>query len=66
MTTISFKIDRPLDDPQHLPRMAARAIALGRPHTAPKPVQTLLEDDLPPLILREEQRETMAQAAARE
>ena len=66
MTTIPFKIDRLLDDPQRLARMAARAHGLGRPHAAHKVVQTLLEDDLPPLILREEQREAMAQAAARE
>ena len=66
MTTIPFKIDRLLDDPQRLARMAARALALSRPHAAHEVVRTLLEDDLPPLILREEQREAMAQAAARE
>ena len=66
MTTIPFKIDWLLDDPQRLARMAARALALGRPHAAHEVVRTLLEDDLPPLILREKQREAMAQAAARE
>lgn len=66
MTTIPFKIDSLLADPARLRQMAARARALGRPHAARDVVQTLLEDDLPPLILLPEQRDAMAQAAAGE
>jgi processive 1,2-diacylglycerol beta-glucosyltransferase len=66
LTTVSFKIDRLLDDPARLPQMAARASALGRPHAAHEVVRTLLEDDLPPLVLDDEKREAMTLAATGE
>ena len=66
LTTIAFKLDRLLDDPTRLPRMSERARALGRPRAAAQVVQTLIEDDLPPLVLDEGQREAMTLAATGE
>ncbi|MDB6172656.1 MAG: Monogalactosyldiacylglycerol synthase [Chthoniobacteraceae bacterium] len=66
MTTLPFKIDRLLDDPERLARMTERARALGRPNAARDVVNALLSDHLPPMLIAEEQREAMAQAAARE
>jgi processive 1,2-diacylglycerol beta-glucosyltransferase len=66
MTTVPFKIDRLLDDPERLARMTKRAQQLGRPDAARNVVEALLADQLPPLIIPEEQREAMAHAAARE
>jgi hypothetical protein len=45
-------------------REAARR--LGRPDAARTVVQTLIEDDLPALVLDEEKREAIAHAAAGE
>lgn len=66
LTTIAFKIDRLLKDPPRLARMAAAARALGRPDAAHEVVRTLLEDDLPPLVLDEEKRDAMTLAATGE
>ncbi|MES2570162.1 MAG: glycosyltransferase [Verrucomicrobiota bacterium] len=66
MTTLPFKIDRLLDDPTRLARMTERARHLGRPDAAREVVRALLEDELPPLIIPEKQREAMTHAAARE
>jgi processive 1,2-diacylglycerol beta-glucosyltransferase len=66
LTTLPFKIDRLLDDPARLATLSRNALALGRPHAARTIVQTLLEDDLPPLVLDAAQRDAMAQAASGE
>lgn len=66
LTTLPFKIDGLLDDPERLPAMRRAARAMGRPHAAHAVVQTLLDDELPPLVLAPEQLEAIAQAAARE
>jgi processive 1,2-diacylglycerol beta-glucosyltransferase len=66
LTTIPFKIDRLLDNPERLAAMRRAARALGRADAAAVVVKTLLEDDLPPLVLDDEQREAIAQAAAGE
>jgi processive 1,2-diacylglycerol beta-glucosyltransferase len=66
LTTLPFKIDRLLDDPERLAAMRRAAAALGRPRAAQTVVQTLLDDHLPPLILAAEQREAIALAAAGE
>ena len=66
LTTIPFKIDRLLHEPKRLARMRERALALGRPHAAQHVVKTLLEDDLPPLVLGAQEREAIALAAAKE
>ncbi|HYR58649.1 MAG TPA: glycosyltransferase, partial [Chthoniobacteraceae bacterium] len=65
LTTLPFKIDALLHDRARLARMHQAAAALGRPHAARTIVQTLLGDRLPPLVLAAEQREAIAQAAAR-
>jgi processive 1,2-diacylglycerol beta-glucosyltransferase len=66
LTTLPFKIDRLLGDPERLAAMRRAAVALGRPEAARTVVQTLLDDHLPPLALAPEQREAIALAAARE
>jgi len=65
LTTLPFKIDRLLDDPARLAAMRQAAQAMGRPRAARTVVQTLLDDDLPPLALAPAQREAIALAAAR-
>ena len=65
MTTLSFKIDRLLEDPPRLARMSAQARRFGKPEAARQVVETLLTDELPPLFLGQEQREAIAQAALR-
>ncbi len=65
LTTLPFKIDQVLDSPERLAAMSRAASALGRPHAARTVVDTLLGDDLPPLVLELEQREAIALAAAK-
>lgn len=65
LTTLPFKIDQVLDAPERLAAMSRAASALGRPHAARTVVDTLLGDDLPPLVLELEQREAIALAAAK-
>jgi processive 1,2-diacylglycerol beta-glucosyltransferase len=62
-TTIPFKIDALLHDPQRLERMRANALRLGRPRAAQDVVETLLGNHLPPLVLDENKREAIALAA---
>jgi len=66
MTTIAYKIDALLDDPQRLASMRERARKMGRPHAAATIVRTLFEDDLPPLQINEEERVRIAEAATGE
>lgn len=66
MTTIAFKLDRLLDNPERLATMRLRAAAMGRPHAAATIVQTLLGDDLPALQIDAKQRNQIAEAAAGE
>jgi processive 1,2-diacylglycerol beta-glucosyltransferase len=66
LTTIPFKLDQLLRDRDRLTAMRAAAQRLGRPDAARTVVETLLEDDLPALVLDEEKREAIAQAAAGE
>ena len=65
-TTIAYKIDRLLDDPQRLEAMRCRARELGRPHAARTIVQTLMADNLPPLQMDQAKRMRIAEAAAGE
>lgn len=65
-TTIPYKIDTLLDDPLRLDLMRRRAAELGKPHAARTIVDTLLNDNLPPLALDEEKRDAIAHAAAGE
>jgi len=66
MTTITYKIDRLLDDPARLESMRHRARAMGRPNAAATIVQTLFEDHLPPLQIDAQTRVKIAGAAAGE
>jgi processive 1,2-diacylglycerol beta-glucosyltransferase len=66
LTTLPFKLDRLISDPERLAAMRRAAAAMGRPHAARTIVQTLLDDRLPPLVLAPKQREAIALAAARE
>ncbi len=66
LTTLPYKIDRLLSDPARLASMRERALAWARPDAARTVVETLLADDLPPLVLEKEQREAMTQAVAAE
>ncbi len=66
MTTIAYKIDRLLDSPGHLESMRQNATRLGRPDAAETIVRTLLEDDLPPLQIDDDQSVQIAEAASGE
>jgi len=66
LTTLPWKIARVLGEPGRLERMHAAALALGRPHAARDVAHILLADHAPPLVLDEEQRRAMTEAAARE
>ncbi|HSH38185.1 MAG TPA: glycosyltransferase [Chthoniobacterales bacterium] len=65
-TTIPYKVDLLLDDPDRLELMRYRAAKLGKPNAARTIVDTLLEDELPPLQIEDEQKEEIAQVAAGE
>lgn len=65
LTTLPFKIDQVLDSPERLAAMSRAAAAFGRPGAARTVVDTLLDDNLPPLVLELEQREAIALAAAK-
>jgi processive 1,2-diacylglycerol beta-glucosyltransferase len=65
-TTIPFKIDMLLDGPDRLRQMRERATHLGKPNAVRTIVDTLLEDELPPLHLDDEQKEEIAQVASGE
>jgi processive 1,2-diacylglycerol beta-glucosyltransferase len=66
LTTLPWKIDRLLGDPERLARMRENARSIGRPNAAHDVVQTLIDDQLPPLVLDKEQRKAIAEAAAKE
>jgi processive 1,2-diacylglycerol beta-glucosyltransferase len=66
LTTLAWKIDGLLNEPDRLATMRRNASSIGRPHAAEAVVNTLLEDKLPPLVLDEKQRKAIAVAAARE
>jgi processive 1,2-diacylglycerol beta-glucosyltransferase len=66
LTTLAWKIDRLLDDPKRLSLMRQNALTIGRPHAAKSVVETLLDDNLPPLVLDKRQRKAIAEAAAKE
>lgn len=63
LTTIAFKVDRLLDDPNRLASMQSNALRLARPDAAQTIVHTLLEDKLTALHLDKDDREAMVLAA---
>ncbi len=66
LTTLPWKIDKLLSDPERLAKMRGNARAMGHPRAAHQVVQTLIDDELPPLVLDKEQRKAIAEAAAKE
>ena len=63
LTTLPFKLEQLLADPDRLARMRSNAGKMGRPHAAREVVRTLLDDHMPALILGKEAREAMTQTA---
>jgi len=66
LTTLAWKIDELLDQPERLQTMRRNAGELGRPNSSRTIVDTLINDHLPPLRLDADQREAIAQAATGE
>ncbi|WAK03227.1 MGDG synthase family glycosyltransferase [Methylobacter sp. YRD-M1] len=63
LTTLPFKLERLLDDPDRLSRMKANALRFAQPAASTTIVDTLLEDRLPPLSLTKNQRAAITLAA---
>ena len=66
LTTLPYKIERLLGDPDRLALMRANALRFARPDAADTVVDTLLEDHLPPLAFTRQQRAAIAEAALTE
>src|ERR1700740_179698 len=66
MTTIPYKIDTLLDNPERLDQMRNRAYALSRPDAARLIVETLVSDNVPALEVTDDDAEAITIAAARE
>jgi processive 1,2-diacylglycerol beta-glucosyltransferase len=66
LTTLAWKIDELLDEPDRLALMKRNCTELGRPNAAQTIVETLITDNLPPLELDADQRDAIAQAATGE
>ncbi len=66
LITLTYKVNKLLDEPSRLASMRARALAFGRPGAARTVVETLLDDHLPPLVIGQAQRDAMTQMAAPE
>lgn len=64
LTTIPYKLDLLLDEPERLKSMRQQALRLARPAAARTIVETLLADDLPPMQLDGKKREAIAPLAA--
>lgn len=63
LTTLPFKLQQLLDDPDRLRRMTANALRFARPDAAETVVRTLIEDRLPYLSFSRKQRAAIAEAA---
>ena len=66
LTTLPFKLERLLEDPERLDRMKANALRFAKPTASATIVDTLLEDRLPPLSFTKDQRAAIALAAGPE
>jgi processive 1,2-diacylglycerol beta-glucosyltransferase len=66
LTTLSFKLERLLEDPARLAAMKANALRFAKPDASKTIVDTLLEDCLPPLSFTKQQRTAMTLAAGLE
>lgn len=65
LTTIPYKLDLLLDEPQRLSWMRQRALRIAKPAAARTIVETLLQDNLPLLHLDAEKRVSIAQTRGR-
>jgi len=63
LTTLPFKLERLLENPDRLTQMKANALRFAKPAASATIVDTLLEDRLPPLSFNKTQRAAMALAA---
>jgi processive 1,2-diacylglycerol beta-glucosyltransferase len=66
LTTLPFKLERLLEDPDRLIRMKANALRFAKPNASVTIVNTLLNDHLPPLSFTKNQRAAIALAAGPE
>jgi processive 1,2-diacylglycerol beta-glucosyltransferase len=66
MTTIPYKIDTLLDNPERLDQMRLRAYALSRPDAARLIVETLVSDNVSALEVTDDDAEAITLAAAKE
>jgi len=66
LTTLPFKLERLLENPDRLLQMKANALRFAKPTASATIVDTLLEDHLPPLSLTKNQRAAMTLAAGPE
>jgi len=66
LTTLPFKLERLLEDPDRLARMKVNALRFAKPTASVTIVNTLLEDRLPPLSFTKNQRAAIALAAGPE
>jgi len=66
LTTLPFKLERLLEDPDRLARMKFNALRFAKPNASATIVDTLLEDRLPPLSFTKNQRAAIALAAGPE
>ena len=66
LTTLPFKLERLLEDPDRLARMKFNALRFAKPNASATIVDTLLEDRLPPLSFTKHQRAAIALAAGPE
>lgn len=63
LTTLPFKLERLLEDPDRLARMKTNALRFAKPTASATIVNTLLKDHLPPLSFTKNQRAAIALAA---
>lgn len=66
LTTLPFKLERLLEDPDRLARMRTNALRFAKPTASTTIVDTLLADRLPPLSFTKDQRAAIALAAGPE
>ena len=66
LTTLPFKLERLLEDPDRLTRMKFNALRFAKPNASATIVDTLLEDSLPSLSFTKNQRAAIALAAGPE
>src|ERR1700741_226316 len=66
MTTIPYKIDNLLADPDRLGNMRRKALALGRPHAARTIAETLVYDKIGAIEVSDDDAEAITIAASKE